>query len=167
MKSEITMMAKFVPIPHGKFYYEYKLKMVPVDEKSSFGYRMGTPEEYEDVSSNYWGTFTVNNIYLPDDIKIGDTVQLGSYKVRIVDNKWWMAQSVCVLANPFSFLPILRRRLNDLWLAFLYRFIATLRIWGIMKPYQENLDVSVYSPAFPWRDIYAIDKLARVIGRGK
>lgn len=161
MNTKAAMLSKFVAIPHGSFYYEHYLKFVPEDR---FLYDLDI-EQLADVPTNFRGEFEVSPQHITGNIKEGSKFQLGSYKLRIIEYQPWMDNYKCVLDNPLAFYPIWRRKLYHQWVWFVYRIIATLRIWGLMRPYKESVDAAVYAPAFPWRDIYAINKVMRIVSK--
>lgn len=163
MMARAVIEVRQTVIPHDPVIHrEYRIKLMPDDRGLAVG---GYHEGWRDAPPNYRGRITVS---MDDEIKPMDgRFALGNLKFRIVEEQIWSNSYECVLDSRLAFLAIWDVALHHALMQIAWRIIATLRIWGVMKPAAHDLPSVAIKAGFPWRDIYVIDRIASLWRRAK
>lgn len=82
--------------------------------------------------------------------EIGDLINVGGFRLRVVERIPWSAELRCVVDKPFSRLAVWRHRLFMFRMDVLYKLIQTGRIWGVV----ETMPISDFSVGKAWIKVF-------------
>lgn len=156
MRRNAQIVVETTHVPHDReIHRNYSIRFRP--EADGFAYLCAS--DWRMVPATYRGRIDVSCECVERQLRIGDRFAFANFRFRVVEVYYCHDVYECVFDSPFAFLSVLDTRWRHAGNQIAWRLIATARIWGVLKPYDET---RVTVPYFRWRDIYVVDRLCEL-----